>query len=143
MAGSKKKRFQITTTLPGQLVTSVERMAKQNGMTKSAIVEKLCWLGHSALASNSCLDDIEQLRLGLAEVEREGGAVNSDLVEHSDEVITESLDILSKMPPRGRAPLHGLLKVLIDLNGQAQKLNEKRWVAENVEGAVESAEKIQ
>ena len=139
MAGSKKKRFQITTTLPKQLVRSVESMAKQNDMTKSAIVEKLCWLGHGSLAADSCIEAIGELRQAVFECEKEGGAVDDNLIAHANDVINESLHVLDNMRGRGSASLHGVLKVLIDVTGRATAINEDRWI----KGAVESAEKVQ
>ena len=132
---AKRKRYQVTARLPGELMNSIEKMAENNEMTRGAVIERVLWLGHASLAADSCIDAIGELRQAVSECEREGGAVDEILVAHANDVINESLHVLDNMRGRGGASLHGVLKVLIDVTGRATAINEDRWI----KGAVESA----
>ena len=136
---AKRKLYPVTARIPAALLGSINKMAKNNEMSRGQVIEKVLWLGHGCLAADSCIDDIGELKRATHTCEQEGGAVDENLIAHANSVISESLHVLDSMAGRGSASLHGVLKVLIEVTGKATAINEARWI----EGAVESAEKMQ
>ena len=131
---TKRNRKRFTISVSAEIMDSTDSMAKDADMDRSKAIEKLMWLGHASLITDECVELIGRLNQEIAEVEREGGSVNQDLIDASTESINASLLILGHC---NSGSLRGVAQILINQVKRATAENEQRWLKGEIESASE------
>ena len=131
---TKRNRKRFTISVSAEIMDSTDSMAKDQGMDRSKAIEKLMWLGHAAIIADECVELVGRLNQEIAEVEREGGSINQDLIDASTEVIDASLLILGHCYS---GSLRGVAQILINQVKRATSENEQRWLKGEIESASE------